>query len=152
MNDKQLKHLAEQHFFLGKRLTLEEAVLLKNSKYKNVVKAKDKFTSLYEEATEDTLPPPRKRDRSYRHHFCTNVNKRDIADLVDEIEIEFNLDIDNISPDKYKQVNLDNMKQFISSYAGKNIMDDNTQCVIDEITRPESTIVDILHTLYTYSY
>lgn len=151
MNDKQLKHLAEKHFFLGKKLTIQEESALRSSKYADIVKVKSSFESLYEQVIDDA-PAPRQRKKSYKHHFYTGVNKRDLIDLLDDIEMEFDLDINNGSPNKYASIDLQELKQFILRYASKNLLDDTTQAVVNKITTPEASITDIFHTLYSHTY
>lgn len=149
IKEKNLKRLAEQHFFLGKKLTPEETFLLENSKYKNIVKRDTKFSKMleqynYGEQEEPFKPRTVKRKRMY----TPGIDKKAINDLVDDIEDKYNLGIDNPSPAKYQTVNLDEVKQFIQQYADKNILDSSTAREIADVVDSDS-VYTILHKLYS---
>lgn len=149
IKEKLLKKLAEQHFFLGKKLTPDEAFLLENSKYKGIVKKETKFTKMLEqysigEQEEPFKPRTVKRKRMY----TPGIDKTVINDLVDDIEDKYNLGIENPSPSKYQAVNVEELKQFIQQYADKNILDGATSREIKDVIDSDS-VYTILHKLYS---
>lgn len=149
IKEKQLKRLAEQHFFLGKKLTPNEAFLLESSKYKGIVKKERKFSKMLEqysfgEQEEPFKPRTVKRKRMY----TPGIDKLVINDLVDDIEDKYNLGIENPSPSKYAAVNVDELKQFIQQYADKNVFDGTTSQEIKDVLDSDS-VYTILHKLYS---
>jgi len=149
IKEKQLKRLAEQHFFLGKKLTPNEAFLLESSKYKGIVKKERKFGKMLEqysfgEQEEPFKPRTVKRKRMY----TPGIDKSVINDLVDDIEDKYNLGIENPSPSRYEAVNVDELKQFIQQYADKNVLDGTTSQEIKDVLDSDS-VYTILHKLYS---
>lgn len=149
IKDKKLKELAEQHFFLGKKLTPEETFLLENSKYKNLVKKDTKFTKMLEQYNYGEQEEPFKpRTVKRKRMFTPGVDKKAINDLVDDIEDKYSLGIENPSPAKYQAVNVDDVKQFIQQYTDKNILDSATAREIIDVLDSDS-VYTILHKLYS---
>lgn len=149
IKEKNLKRLAEQHFFLGKKLTPEETFLLENSKYKSIVKKDSKFSKMLEQYNYGEQEEPFKpRTVKRRRMYTPGVDKRTINDLVDDIEDKYNLGIENASPSKYKAVNVDEIKQFIQQYADKNVLDSTTSREITNVLDSDS-VYTILHKLYS---
>lgn len=149
IKEKNLKRLAEQHFFLGKKLTPEETFLLENSKYKGIVKKDGKFSKMLEQYNYGEQEEPFKpRTVKRRRMYTPGVDKRTINDLVDDIEDKYNLGIENASPSKYKAVNVDEVKQFIQQYADKNVLDSTTSREITNVLDSDS-VYTILHKLYS---
>ena len=149
MNNKQLKRLAEKHFYLGKELTPEETFLLENSKYKSIVKKETKFSKMLEQYSYGEQEQPFKVKYTKRRRMSSpGIDKSVVRDLVDDIEDKFNLGIENPSPGKYDSINVDEVKQFIQQYADKNLFDGNMLREVKDIMDSE-TVYDILHKLYT---
>lgn len=149
IKEKNLKRLAEQHFFLGKKLTPEETFLLENSKYKGIVKKETKFAKMLEQYSygeqEETFKP---RTSKRRRMYTPGIDKAVINDLVDDIEDKYNLGIENPSPSKYEGVKLEDIKQFIQQYADKNVLDGTTSREIKDVLDSDS-VYTILHKLYS---
>ena len=152
MKDKLAKQLAEKHFFYGKKLSPAQKTLVENSKYANVLRKEQtsKFSSLFEQAVENTEEnKPFKPRMVKRRRFTTPwVDKLVIKDLSDDIEEKYNLGINNPDPSKFSKVNLDELKQFIKTYAARNVFENNTQAEIDNILASDS-VYTILHKLYS---
>jgi hypothetical protein len=149
MNNKQLKRLAEKHFYLGRKLTPEESFLLENSKYKSIVKKESKFSKMLEQYSFGEQEQPFKVKYTKRRRMSIpGIDKSIVRDLVDDIEDKFNIGIENSSPAKYDSVNVDEVKQFIQQYADKNLFDGNMLREVKDVMDSE-TVYDILHKLYT---
>jgi len=151
MNNKQLKKLAEQHFYLGKTLTPQEKFLLESSKYKKIVKNKNtKFNKVMEQYSNFLEEEPQFKPRYVKRKkmFVPGINKDNINDLIDDIEEKYNLGIENPSPAKYNNVDLEDVKHFITQFAEKNVFDKPTQLEINDVLDSDS-IYTILHKLYS---
>jgi len=149
IKEKNLKRLAEQHFFLGKKLTPEETFLLENSKYKSIVKKERKFNKMLEQYNYGEQEEPfRPRTVKRRRMYTPGIDKRAINDLVDDIEDKYNLGIENPSPSKYEAANVNEVKQFIQQYADKNVLDGTTSREIKDVLDSDS-VYTILHKLYS---
>jgi hypothetical protein len=149
MNKKQLKRLAEKHFYLGKKLTPEESFILENSKYKNIVKKETKFSKMLEQYSYGEQEQPFKVKYTKRRRMAIpGIDKSVVRDLVDDIEDRFNLGIENSSPGKYNNVDVNEVKQFIQQYADKNLFDGNMLREVQDVMNSE-TVYDVLHKLYT---
>jgi hypothetical protein len=152
VNKKEIKLLAEQHYFGGKVLTTEEYGILKGSKYHSIVKPIDEFTQLVEDVITGEAGRRKICRRSRRYNFAAGLDKRSLKDLVDEIEEKFDLDINNSSPSKYRKVEIESFKRFIQEYTDRNIFDDNTKSYITGLLDPKSTVYSILDSLYMRTY
>jgi len=83
--DKTAKHLAEEHFFFKKPLTLEEEKILENSKYSRLINKSYKKTvdSIIENVTEgkplkkEEIVPTKKRKRGIH----IGLNKEELREL-----------------------------------------------------------------------
>ncbi len=150
MDKKEIKLLAEQHYFGGKVLTTEEYGILMDSKYHNIVKPLDMFTQIVEDVIKNEEPKPPRKRRGY--NFAAGLDKRSLKDLVDKIEEVFDLDINNSSPSKYRKVDMDSFKRVIQEYADRNIFDENTKSYITGLLDPKSTVYSILDSLYMRTY
>lgn len=152
MNKKQLKQLAEQHFYLGRKLTAQEKFLLENSKYKNVIKNNNtrfgKIMEQYSDYYGEEEPKFEIRTVKRKRMFTPGIDRNNVKELIDEVEEKFNLGIENPDFRKYSGVNMDELKLFIQQYADKNIMSHATQHEINEILDSDSAIT-ILHKLYS---
>lgn len=151
MNKKQLKKLAEQHFYLGRSLTPEQKFLLESSKYKKIVKNKNtKFNKVMEQFSNFIEEEPQFKPRYVKRKRMAvpGINKSNINDLVDDIEEKYNLGIENPSHTKYQSVDLEDLKQFITQFADKNVFDRPTQLEINDVLDSDS-VYTILHKLYS---
>lgn len=151
--DKTAKHLAEEHFFFKKPLTLEEEKILKNSKYSKLINKSYKKTvdSIIENVTEGKplktkeSIPTQKRKRSIH----IGLNKQELRDLIDDVEMEFNLDLSNPSPFKFDKVNPVKLKDYIRKYANLYVEDlDTLEHINSIINKEELDSIGILYRLY----
>jgi|688.fasta_scaffold84604_3 hypothetical protein len=151
--DKTAKHLAEEHFFFKKPLTLEEEKILENSKYSRLINKSYKKTvdSIIENVTEgkplkkEEIVPTKKRKRGIH----IGLNKEELRELIDDVEIEFNLDLSNPSPFKFDKVDPVKLKDYIRKYANLYVDDLDTLEHINKIINSESLgSIDILYRLY----
>jgi hypothetical protein len=160
MNKKELKRLAEDYFLKGKKLTDEERNILKESKYAKILKENTpSFNAVLETALptatvedyEDEAPyRPFKSEKKLYSHFNTGLQRNIIRDLGDEIDDAFNLDITNFSPSKFREIDVNSLKQFIKDYADKHAFDKFTKQHLHEIAEDKSEDpVRILYRIYS---
>ncbi len=155
-NRKYLKQLAEQHFFFGKKLTVEESALLKNSPYSKIVKENRRTVDNIieqvmkgEEYKEKEFTTPKKLKKLRGIHV--GLDRQAIKDLIDDVELEFDLDLTNPSPFKYHKVDPTKLKDFIRKTANMDINDGPTLDHINSIINREDlkSPLNILYRLYT---
>ena len=157
MNSKQLKYLAEAHFFAGKKLTDDEYNMLTESKYAHLIKKRGKFDEIFE----STLPaseevnyelPKAYQKRKYTG-FNLGINKHDVDHLIDMVEDQFNLGIDNTSTRKFMSVNIDQLKKYILAHVDEEGLDNGTKERIHAIVnKPDADVYDIMKGLYALGY
>lgn len=150
--DKTAKHLAEQHFFFKKSLNLEEQKILKSSKYSNIINKKHVSTvdNIIEssvkgkEVSEEKIQPTKKH-----RNIHIGLDREQLKDLIDDIELEFNLDLSNPSPFKFRKINPVKLKDFIRKYANLYMNDmDTLEHVNNIINKEKLNSIDILYRLY----
>lgn len=153
MNKYEIKRLAEQHYFNGKQLTIEEIRILKASKYAKLIKEKSLFDTVVESTMNPPAPKPvRERMKYGKQIYRNGVDEITLREMVDDIEEIFDLDISNANPRKYQEVDVERLKTFIREYADKNIVDDATTYYIEKLLSGENTVPSILHSLYHHTY
>lgn len=148
IKDKTLKRLAESYFYLGKILTESEKNALKNSEYKNLLETTTSVVSEDASSVDEKKVPTTKKPT--RHSLHPGINKYgEISDLIDDLEMEFNLDLTNSSPFKYNSVDLVKFKDYIRKYITQYFtVKSNLLYVTKLINSPRKTVVDILYGLY----
>ena len=157
-NRKYLKRLAEQHFFLGKKLTVEESYLLKNSPYSKLVKENRRTVDNIIEHVmkgeeykneESEMEAPKKLKKLRGIHV--GLDRQAIKDLIDDVELEFDLDLTNPSPYKYHRIDPIKLRDFIRKTANLDINDSPTLDHINSIVNREdhNSPIEILYRLYT---
>lgn len=143
--DKTLKRLAEQHFFFGKTLNLKESNMLKNSKYSNILN--ENVKNILENTEEAEAKEKSARKRS---PLRPGLDKKALMDLIDDVELEFNLDLSNPSPFKYKKIDTGKLKDFIRKYINTYFTDEDTlEHVSRIINREDLKGIGILYRLYS---
>lgn len=128
--DKKIKHLAEKYYYGNYKLSPKERTILENSKYKKLLgperdyhefdKVLENFAETSNVDTAQVTDQPVTRSQKY-YTFQTKL--ADIKDLIDEIEDAFFLDLGNFGLDRYKNIDLNQLRAFISNYINKNISD-----------------------------
>lgn len=141
----KLKRLAEQHYYTGEELSLEEKKLLENSKYKNIIETQTKFDKLTESYLDKK---PLNSNRGIKRMRATGIDRKAIERLVDFVEEEFNLGIENDSLTKFSDIKLEEVKKYVRQYIDKNIFDDTTTDEINDILSSSDSIYTLLHKLY----
>ena len=142
--NKTLKRLAEQHFFFGKTLNLKESMSLKNSIYSKVL---NKNLNVLAESTEEHTSSQTSSKK--RNVLRPGLNRNELLDLIDDVELQFNLDLSNPSPFKFREVNTIALKDFIRKYINTYFTDEDTlEHVAKIINRKDLKNVDILYRLY----
>lgn len=156
MNAKQLKTLAEAHFFTGKELTDEEYNFLKESKYSHIIKRGVNFDKLFEYAlpTDEANHQTTKTYQKRRYAgFNFGVDKNDVDHLIDMVEDHFDLGVDNPSTKKYANVNVDELKSFILKHSDDEGLGGGTAEYIQRIVnKPNADVYDIMKRLYALGY
>ena len=149
MNSKELKRLAEAHYFTGKKLTDEEYTLLKESKYSHLVERRREFDTLLEDAYPEVSHELPKTYKPKRKHtgFHVGVDKGSVNHLIDMVEDHFNLGIDNTSTKKYGAVNVDELKNYILKHAADENLNGATREQLKHVTN-KADVYDVLKSLY----
>jgi hypothetical protein len=118
-SDIQLKRLADRYFFSKASLTKQEKTLLENSKYSHIIEedSDSKLDSLIKRVNggesfnlENEYSNPKKVKKSNAY---SSLDKNELKNLVDGIDLEFHLDLSNPSPFKYNKVDVQKLKDFI---------------------------------------
>ncbi len=128
--DKKIKHLAEKYYYGNRKLTPEEREILENSKYRNLLGVErdyyefDKILENFAETSnvdvaQVTENPVTKNQKYYM--FQSKLPY--IKDLIDEVEDAFFLGLGNFGLDRYKNIDINQLKTFIANYVNKNITD-----------------------------
>lgn len=149
MKEKEIKKLATEHYYFGKNLTLKERNLLRKTKYKRLIKEDNMFDQIFENALATTEAPKEfEPSKSLPMTHRSKVNKVLIRDLVDQIEKKFNLDIDNPSPRKYLDVNLEELKNYIKNYVVQEALNDDTEEFLLSCINGAKTSMKVMGDLY----
>ena len=137
--DKKIKRLAEKYYFGRYKLTTKQRTILENSKYKHLLgterdysefnKILENFADSVTVPTQDLTQEPVKNNKKY---YMFHSNLADIKDLIDEVEDAFFIGLDNMGLDRFKKIDVNTLKSFISNYANKHI---TNRTVLEEIKR-----------------
>jgi hypothetical protein len=150
--EKYLKKIAEKHYYRKVPLTLNEFNLLKNSKYSNIIDENNikTFNTILERSFKDDRDFMERPKVDFKKSYLyMGLDKAGIADLVDEIEIEFDLGVSNQSPFKFRQVDAYDIKNFIAKYMKFNIANKNTKKFLESIINNEElSTTNIMFRLY----
>ena len=151
MKKIQLKCLAEDHYFGGRVLTDEEYSILKESEYAHLVKMKDKFDCLFEDANPSFVPPtkltPIKKPSHHKFHIGPDRNV--INHLIQEIEHFFHLGISNTSTRKYMKTDVLKLKDYIKQHVEDDMLrGDTAEYLLKVANNPNYDVYDIMSDLY----
>lgn len=126
--DKHIKRLAEKYYYGNRKLTAKERTILENSKYKNLLgpdreyhefdKILENFAETSSVDASQVADQPVAKSQKY-YMFQTGLGE--IKDLIDEIEDAFFLDLGNFGLDRYKNIDLNQLKSFVATYANNKI-------------------------------
>jgi len=126
-NDKGLKRLAEAYECGAKSLNKVEFILLKNSKYKNLLKEEDfkpRFEKLLESAetgeSVERLPAIKKYFFGHSRRLNISTARHIVQDLIDDLEEHFGVGVENQDLAKYDKLSITEVKDFIKYYCMKN--------------------------------
>jgi len=139
IKQKKLKHLAEKYYYGRKKLSNKEREILENSKYKKLLGVErnysefDKILENFEETTGVESPemvqkPVERRSKYFMFHSSLPY----IKDLIDEIEDAFFLGLENFGLDRYKNIDINQLREFIKNYVSNNIKD---RTLLEEIKK-----------------
>lgn len=142
--DKKIKRLAEKYYYGNHKLTSKQRAILENSKYSKLLGTDrdyyefDKILENFEttsnlESGSITDQPVQRKSKFYM--FQTKL--ADIKDLIDEVEDNFFLGLENFGLDRYKRIDINQLRSFIASYAKQHINDSSLLAEIKRaISRP----------------
>ena len=151
--DKKLKLLAEKYYYGKHKLTDKQRQILENSKYKKLLGVErnySEFNKLLENFTENSnventklVQKPVERKSKY---FMFQSNLPYIKDLIDEVEDAFFLGLENFGLDRYKNIDINQLREFIKNYATNNIKD---RSLLEELKRAisRSSVWSIMYNL-----
>ena len=126
--ERELKRLAENHYYTGKALTYAQYDALKDTKYANIITKPSRFKSLIEGVGNEPTEKP-----SRRKYHGMGLDKGTIRNLIDDIEDKFELEVCNTSRRKFSDVDINELREFITTWSARNVMDKPTQQHIDDI-------------------
>ena len=125
-HDKSLKRLAEAYECGAKSLNKVEFILLKNSKYKNLLREEDfkpRFEKLLESVetgeTVERLPAIKKHFFGHSRRLNINTARHIVQDLIDDLEEHFGVGLENQDLSKYDKLSITEVKDFIKYYCMK---------------------------------
>lgn len=140
--EKKLKHLAEKYYYGRRKLSDKERTLLENSKYKKLLGVErsysefDKILENFEETTgtenQEVVQKPLQRKAKY---FMFHTYLPYLKDLIDEVEDAFFLGLENFGLDRYKNIDVTQLREFIKNYVNSHIKD---RTLIEEIKKAMS--------------
>jgi len=133
MKNTQLKRIVERHYFTGTPLTYDEYDALKDTEYANVITKPSRFKGIIEAMDN---PPPKRNKRPAQ--FNGGIDKRTVKGLIDDIEDRFDLEIFNVDASKYKRVDVDELRSFISTWSERNIMEQATTDYVNRALEEEN--------------
>jgi hypothetical protein len=126
--DKHIKRLAEKYYYGNRKLTAKERTILENSKYKNLLgpdreyhefdKILENFAETSNVDVSQVADQPVVKNQKY-YMFQSRLGE--IKDLIDEIEDAFFLDLGNFGLDRYKNIDVNQLKAFVANYANTKI-------------------------------
>ena len=149
----QLKKLADKYVHENNALTTKEYNILKESIYSHILEPRQSiFDTIVENAVEDPSLPVEEKEKHETDGTIGSIamDRNGLRDLIDELEIEFDLDEHlNCFPD-YDNVDMDKFRKFIAEYAANHIHDKHTLNQILKIVKKKNYhIYDILFMLYS---
>lgn len=128
--DKKIKRLAEKCYYGNYKPTPAQQVILENSKYGHLLGVKrnyHEFDKILEQFAETSnVDPATVTDQPVaksQKYYMFQTRLGEIKDLIDEIEDAFFLDLGNFGLDRYKNIDVNQMKSFINQYASSKITD-----------------------------
>lgn len=140
--DKKIKRLAEKYYYGNRKLTPKERAILENSKYKNLLGVEreyHEFDKILENfAATSSVDPAQVTEQPVtksQKYYMFQTKLGDIKDLIDEVEDAFFLDLGNFGLDRYKNIDINQLKSFIANYANNKISDGTLK---EEIKRAAS--------------
>jgi hypothetical protein len=133
MNKRELKQLAEQHYFCGRKLTMGQYTLLKESEYADILNG-DNVDSEFNATIKDFLPsiiddhqPAAKETVKFNHDIDTSM----LQELAADIEMNFKLGIPSHAD--YRGTDLNKVKMFIKKFVSENHCDHHTHSFIENL-------------------
>jgi hypothetical protein len=151
--DKKIKRLAEKYYYGNYKLTAKQRTILENSKYSKLLGTErdyHEFDKVLEnfESSSNIEPgavsdqPVAKRTKFYM--FQTKL--ADLKDLIDEVEDNFFLGLENFGLDRYKRIDVNQLRSFIIDYAKRHINDGSLMAEIKNAAN-KSTPWSIMYNL-----
>jgi hypothetical protein len=140
--DKKIKRLAEKYYYGNHKLTSKQRSILENSKYSKLLgperdyhefdKILENFetTSNIESGTLAEQPVPKKTK-----FYMFQTQLADLKDLVDEVEDNFFLGLENFGLDRYKRIDVNQLRSFIVNYAKRHIKDGGLLAEIQNVVK-----------------
>lgn len=134
MNSRELKQLAEQHFFCGRKLTFGQYKILQESEYKDILNG-DNVASEFNSVIKNFLPShlddqevvASKESVKMNPNLDTSV----LQELAADIETAFKLSIPSHAD--YKNTDLNKVKMFIKKFVSDNNCDTHTHSFIENL-------------------
>ncbi len=160
---KQIKRLAEQHFYRGRKLTNKERFMVENSPFAGVLLKDKSDTNFYKILEQyglenninltDTKPATRNVTTEYKRGYLNmGVNRAYLRDLIDDIEDAFELGVYSNSLYKYSNVDAKNLKDYIKNHVSRNYVASEypgTASQINEIVSSDGDASDIMYKIYS---
>ena len=128
--DKKIKRLAEKYYYGNHKLTSKQRTILENSKYSKLLGTKreyhefDKILENFEASSNiesgalSEQPVPKKAK-----FYMFQTKLAELKDLIDEVEDTFFLGLENFGLDRYKRIDVNQLRSFIANYAKQHIDD-----------------------------
>jgi len=128
--DKKIKRLAEKYYHGNHTLTAKQRTILENSKYKKLLGPEgeyhefDKILENFETSSNmDSGAIAEKPVAKKAKFYMFQTKLAELKDLIDEVEDNFFLGLENFGLDRYKRIDVNQLRSFIANYAKQHIND-----------------------------
>ncbi len=142
-----VKRLAEKYFFEGCDLTAAQRTIISESKYSGVL---DDEPGKFDNTLKKLLESYTSTGAPHERLHTPWVNKEAMSDLVDAVDIRFDLSAaSEYRPDMFNSVDLNDLKNFIIKYTKENISDESTKEYVAKLIG-SGDAKEIIRKLYLY--
>lgn len=134
MDNRELKQLAEQHYFCGRKLTLGQYKILQESEYADILNGDNvdsDFNAVISNFLPDHLDVAKPHTPKESVKFNPNVDASMLQELASDIEMTFKLGIPSHAD--YKNTDLSKVKMLIKKFVENNHCDCHTHSFIENL-------------------
>ena len=138
---KTLKTLADAYFFENANISQHEYNALKSSKYARIFNHKPFKPGVIVERVNPQYP----RQMSSN----VGIQRLVIRELVDYVEAQLGMDLSKPLHNKYANIELEQLKELISTFEAENVMNGPTKSYISSLLSSDS-VESVFYNLYSH--